>query len=98
MEVEYMICKGCQCKRHIVDEFLVYKGVRRRTCIKCKALRDKRREGYNERRRKKYVDNKVVILERNRQWREDNKEECRNREKVRGRAYRATLEDIGGKI
>ena len=45
METEYIKCKGCKCKRHI-NEYEVYKGERRKSCIICKENRQKNRENY----------------------------------------------------
>lgn len=39
METEYIKCPSCKCQRHITDEFEVYKGQRRKTCLKCKENR-----------------------------------------------------------
>ena len=41
MAAEYAKCSGCKCLRHIVDEYEVYKGTRRKTCLKCKESRNK---------------------------------------------------------
>jgi hypothetical protein len=40
METEYIKCNGCKCKRHI-NEYEVYKGERRKSCIICKENRQK---------------------------------------------------------
>jgi hypothetical protein len=41
MDTEYVKCTACKCLRHIVDEYEVYKGTRRKTCVKCKEKRNK---------------------------------------------------------
>jgi hypothetical protein len=41
MEPEYIKCSGCKCLRHIVDEYEIYKGTRRKNCLKCKEKRNK---------------------------------------------------------
>jgi hypothetical protein len=41
MEPEYIKCSGCKCLRHSVDEFEIYKGTRRKNCLKCKEKRNK---------------------------------------------------------
>ena len=41
MATEYVKCSGCKCLRHITDEYEVYKGTRRKTCLTCKENRNK---------------------------------------------------------
>ena len=41
MATEYIKCTACKCLRHITDEYEVYKGTRRKTCLKCKEKRNK---------------------------------------------------------
>jgi len=43
MATEYAKCSGCKCLRHITDEYGVYKGTRRKTCLTCKENRNKYR-------------------------------------------------------
>ena len=38
---EYVKCSGCRCMRHIVKDFEIYKGTRRKTCLVCKENRKK---------------------------------------------------------
>jgi len=40
MEVQYFNCNGCKCRR-AENEFEVYKGIRRITCLTCKSNRVK---------------------------------------------------------
>jgi hypothetical protein len=55
MAAEYAKCSGCKCLRHITDEYEVYKGTRRKTCLKCKESRNKNRKLYQcEHGREKY--------------------------------------------
>jgi hypothetical protein len=39
MTAEYVKCSGCKNLRHETDEYEIYKGVRRKTCLKCKEKR-----------------------------------------------------------
>jgi hypothetical protein len=67
---EYYHCKGCKCRRHI-DEFEIYKGQRRKSCLKCKAKRERNKE-----QQKQYKqDNKEQIAEQKKQYREENKQQ-----------------------
>ena len=43
---EYIKCSGCKCQRHIVNDFEIYKGKRRKTCLSCKTNRAKQRKKY----------------------------------------------------
>ena len=42
-ETQYLKCNGCKCLR-AEDEYEMYKGTRRKTCLKCKANRAKYQE------------------------------------------------------
>ena len=81
---EYIYCKGCRCRRH-KDEYEIYKGQRRKCCMKCKAKRERNKDKkaeyskqyYQENKDKKkqhYQVNREEILEERKQYRENNKQ------------------------
>ena len=79
----YIKCSGCYCLRG-EDEYEIYKGIRRKTCLKCKEKRKKAKEHqkkYRENNReqiaeyqKKYLqNNREKLNEYRKQWRTDYK-------------------------
>jgi hypothetical protein len=72
-ETQYIKCKGCSCIR-AEDEYEIYKGSRRKTCLKCKANRVKNKDKEKEKEYyKKYRENnKDKIKENNKKYRENN--------------------------
>ena len=44
MTDQFAKCSGCRCLRNINTEFEIYKGKRRKTCLKCKANRKKKKK------------------------------------------------------
>jgi hypothetical protein len=49
MATEYIKCTACKCLRHITEEYEVYKGTRRKTCLKCKEKRNKNKCKHDKR-------------------------------------------------
>tara|TARA_B110000285_G_scaffold220136_1_gene271571 strand:+ start:1197 stop:1967 length:771 start_codon:yes stop_codon:yes gene_type:complete len=80
METNYIKCKGCNCRRTL-DEYEIYKEIRRKTCNLCKEKRDKYKEKAKEYRdknkeyHKEYREkNKDTIKEQAKEYRENNKD------------------------
>ena len=84
METQYIKCSGCRCLR-AEDEYEIYKGTRRKSCLKCKANRIKYqekskiyRDGRKDKKRemdKKYRENNLEKKkEYLKEYRENNKE------------------------
>ena len=76
----YIKCSGCKCLRG-EDEYEIYKGTRRKSCLKCKEKREKNKDKVKEYKKQYREEHKEKVREAKKQFYEENKEKILQHQK-----------------